>query len=327
MPVDTRAMAMGDAGATLAFNSLSMFWNPASVSFMPGYDVRIEGARIYGMSSQGLLSLSVPMQDGLNAGIMYDAFFPGPILQNDTLPGTLVDRLGNEELRADGSAEGWFQNNQNLVLLGIGKKFGIPVPRPPGVSFPIPVNLGIGVNAKYLWQTLTPGGKVRMGMNINIDVGGLLQIGVDYDLEKNMISRQVLIGAAVRNVVPTDMVWVNSPEDYSEPVDNSQYYGLAYVDDAGLGFLTWKAALGLHREKQGRIVSEENGDRTTGYVSTYHYGVEIGLWRIVDVRAGLSNRHVTLGAGVHYRNMFIDYAFRFDEVAYTPLRLAVGVSF
>lgn len=335
LPLGCRVAAMGDAGVALPQHGPGAYHNPAVPALLSGYEVWVEGARLYGgLSNQGALALMAPLQEALYVSALYAPFFSGHIIEYDTLPSTYLERLSNDQLRADGSQNnGYFHNNQHVVIASLARRFALPVPRPPGMSVPLPVDLAGGLNVKYVWQTLTPGDKVRLGMNVNLDMGLLLRVGVDYDLETEKIVRQVCVGAAVRNIVPTEMVWVNSPQNYREPVDNSQYYGLAYVDDVGLGPVTWRASLALHRRLDG--IAEERADGTVKYKTffenSYHYGAEVGLWDVVDLRAGLSDRVPTLGAGVHYGTdamMFhVDYAFRFDRISTSPLRLALGVEF
>jgi hypothetical protein len=340
MPLGCRIVAMGDAGVALPLNVSSVYWNPASISFLPRYEFWLEGAKLYGgLSSQAMAAFGAPIQDGMNAAILYSPFFPGSIERYDTLPGTPRARLDDESLRANGEPVGIFHNNQHLLLVSIAKKFPIPVIIPGGVNLPFPLDLSVGLNAKGVWQTLDPDGKVRMAMNINLDGGVLVSMGIDYDLVKNMVIRQVCIGVAIRNIVPTRMQWLNSHttnekgEDvqYSEPVYNSQYFGLSYIDDAGFKWLSWKAALAMQREYLGKNVSVDSLGRVSesggGYSNSYHYGIELSMWNVVDIRGGLSDKIPVLGAGVHYKNCYIDYSFRFDEMRYSPLRVAFGLMF
>lgn len=324
MQIGARQMALGDAGVALPLNALAAYWNPAAQSFLETFEVWAEGAQLYGgLSSQGALAFEAPIQDGLNAAVIYNSFWPHEIYEYDSLPADYATRLNQPELRADGAYEGVFRNNHHMLIMSIAKRYGIPFPRPASLSIPIPVDLGVGLNVKYYWQTMDPGGKTRMGMNLNLDAGLLLRIGVDFDVEKQKIVRQVCLAADIRNVVPSRMVWVNSPADYGERVDNSQYYGVAYIDDAGLGWLTWKVALSVNRTP-GEI-SGENGK--IGLVNTRHYGLEFGILDCVDIRAGVSDGIVGLGAGVHYRAYRLDYLFKFDRIELSALRLALGVRF
>jgi hypothetical protein len=48
---------------------------------------------------------------------------------------------------------------------------------------------------------------------------------------------------------------------------------------------------------------------------------------MVAFRAGLSDKTVTLGAGIVYKAYCFDYAFSFDDLDNSPVRLSLGYSF
>jgi hypothetical protein len=131
------------------------------------------------------------------------------------------------------------------------------------------------------------------------------------------------MGASFGNFIPSEMVWVNSPVNYREPVDNSQYYGLGYIDDAGFEWMTWKAGLALHRHKDG--VYEQDSARVD-YVNSTHFGLEFVILHTAAIRMGLSDKRFTLGAGVTYKRFNLDYTYRFDRIENSYLRVSLGVS-
>ncbi len=311
VPVGCRTIAMGNTGVTLPYNDMSIFWNPAAISFSDKYETSIEGAKLYGgLSSLGVLSFNAPVQNGLSAGIMYKVFFPDLINEWDSLPGTFFERQYNYSI--DGyPAIGVFHNNQHSIIASLAKKFSIPIPRPSSFTVPLPVDIGIGLNIKSLIMTMNPGETVRMGYNINIDVGLLFRLGVDYNLKEENIRREILIAMAFKDVLPTKMTWLHSYEDYEEPIDLAQSYGMAYIDRSGFLFADWTVSLALYRQ----------------YDVSIHAGLEGEFFDIVAFRAGVSNKVATLGAGVHYKNYSVDYTFTFDEIDYSILRMAAGVKF
>lgn len=290
---------------------MSIFWNPSAISFSDKYETSIEGAKLYGgLSSLGVLSFNAPVQNGLSAGIMYKVFFPDLINEWDSLPGTFFERQYNYSI--DGyPATGNFHNNQHSIIASLAKKFSIPIPRPSSFTVPLPVDIGIGLNIKSLIMTMNPGETVRMGYNINIDVGLLFRLGVDYNLKEESIRREILIAMAFKDVLPTKMTWLHSYEEYEEPIDFAQSYGMAYIDRSGFLFADWTISLALYRQ----------------YDVSIHAGLEGEFFDIVAFRAGISNKVATLGAGVHYKNYSVDYTFTFDEIDYSILRMAAGVKF
>jgi hypothetical protein len=313
VPVECRSVAMGNSGVALFRNGTSAFYNPALPAFLSRYEIALEGAKLYGnLADLGVASLSAPVQNEVNIGAVYTGFFSGDILQQDSLEGTPQERLYNPQLRANGEdATGVFQNNQHRVQVFVARLFNLPLPRPSGYSLPLPVDLAAGLNFKYYWQTMTPGDDVRMGFNVNLDFGIALSVGADYDMQKQQISRRILVGMAIRDFLPTRVTWLHSPTDYSEPVDNSRYYGISYTDRTGFLRGNWTVHLALHKS----------------YETSVHGGLEGEFWDLVAFRAGISDRMPTLGAGIHTDLFRLDYALSFDELELSPLRLAIGFSF
>lgn len=311
IPIGCRTVAMGNTGVVLPYGDMSFFWNPSLMSLSETYKVSIEGAKLYGgLSSLGTICFSAPVQNEVFAGVLYKAFFPDDIMEYDSLPGTFADRQYSYNI--DGyPSKGVFHNNQHSIIASVAKLFSIPIPRPSSYSLPLPVDIGIGLNVKSLIQTMTPGNKVRMGYNINLDVGAVLRMGVDYDLAEEAIRREVLIATAFRDILPTKMTWLHSYEDYEEPIDYSRYFGISYIDRSGFLFADWTISLSLHRQ----------------YEATLHAGLEGVFFDMVSFRAGVSNKIATLGAGVQYKRYSIDYSFTFDEIDYSFLRIGVGVKF
>jgi len=312
IPSSCRIAAMGDAGVAVPLDAAGVFWNPAAHAFVNQYEVSAEYAKLYdGLSSHGCAAIHVPLQEQMSVAAFYARFQSGPISEWDSLPGTEEERLQNPDLRADGSNNGLFYNDQNLAILSLAKIFPMPIPRPESYSYPLPVDLSVGLSFKDFWQTLNPGGKVRMGMNINCDAGLLLRVSIDYNLAKKEVCREIYAGVSIKDFLGTRVVWLHSPENYQETVDGSQYYGVSYIDKTRFLGANWLVSFALEKS----------------YDLTYHAGIEAQFFDMVALRAGLSQDVFTCGVGVTYRTYSLDYAFRFDDIDFSPLRLALRVVF
>lgn len=150
-----------------------------------------------------------------------------------------------------------------------------------------------------------------MGVGVNADLGVMASIGLDFDLSKKITNRNIILGIAVRDFLPTEIIWVHSPLGYKEKIRYSHYYGISYVDKSGDLGGNWTFALGLDKQ----------------YTTSLRLGLEAEFWNIAVFRAGLSGKIPTLGAGVHYKRYYMDYAFRFDKVDFSFFRITVGVLF
>jgi hypothetical protein len=313
MAAGARAAAMGGGGVALPFDATSIIWNPASSSFTASSDVAAEYASIGGgMSSKACAAFRTPLQQKMSVGLLYEPFLSGTIDAWDSLPGTYLERQLNPSMRADGSNIGTFTNTQHLLMVALSKTFPLPIPRPSSYSYPLPLELTAGVSFKGYWQTMTLRKKTRMGMNFNCDAGLMLHLGIDYDITKKMITREFYAGISAKDALGTKVVWLHSPEGYQEKVDKDQYVGFSYVDKTGILGANWTFTLA--------------GERFYGK-NTVHCGLEAQWWNVLCFRAGLSDKIPTLGAGVRYKRIILDYALSFDELAFSPLRVSLGYVF
>ncbi|MBD3347340.1 MAG: hypothetical protein GF401_19970 [Chitinivibrionales bacterium] len=330
LPVGARVAGMGDAGVAASLDAASAYWNPASIAFVKKIQIRTEGALLYGgLSKHGAVALQVPVQQDIHVGASYIPFFSDHIPQYDTLQGAYDERLENPALRSSGQPTQYFRNNQHIVTLTVAKLFALGINRSSGIGrFPLPLDIGVGCNFKSFWQTISPGDKVRMGININCDAGILVRLGLDYDLKQKAVNREIRLGVSIRNALPTKIVWVHSPYNYEEPVYNTQHYGISYRDLSGFLWGNWIVSLAMHRSLiEGGNRHDNDGEGMAEYTQTWHAGIEGEFWDLVAFRGGISNRIPTLGAGVRYKRYSLDYSFRFDRIEYSPIRVALAISF
>jgi hypothetical protein len=315
LPVSADIAAMGDIGVVLPRRAAASIWNPATAAFLERYEFSAEGADLYQhLSQHGCFSGSVPLKNNSGVVLCYLPFYPGIIERYDTIPSG-EGLNGLTEYRP----EGYFKNYQHTINLALARKVCLRLPRTSETEMPLPLDIAFGGNCKAYIQMMDPDGHRHMGLGYNVDLGTTFRIGMDYDLTTKQVTREIYLGATIRDALPSEIIWIYSrsdtwrysPEDYREPFDFAQYYGIAYVDKSGDLPLDWTVALSLHKE----------------YAVTYHGGLEVAFMKTVFFRAGFSDKTPTLGAGFHRRNYFIDYAFRFDPVAITYIRLTAGIFF
>jgi hypothetical protein len=276
------------------------------------FEASFEGAELYGgLSRQACLTLHAPVPENIGVTLVYLPFYSGKIERYDSLPGTYQERIMTADKSVFGAPKGYFRNNQHLVLCSIGKMFILQLPRLSGIGVPLPVEISTGVSVKGLWQMMDPDGQLMVGAGFNADIGLLTRVAIDYDLRRKETIRHILLAVGLRDVLPSSMAWVNSPEGYNEVYMLTQSYGLSYTDQSGFLNGNWMVALALSKSVD----------------LSYHAGIEAEYWNLVSFRAGISDRIPVLGAGIHYKNIFSDYALRFDRVDFSYVRLNVGVTF
>ncbi|MDG5814812.1 hypothetical protein QA601_06980 [Chitinispirillales bacterium ANBcel5] len=318
LPVGSDVAAMGNSGVSLATRATSAYWNPAASSMLSEFEVSLEYANLFwGLAHHGVIALHMPLENaGIGLSALLIPFYSGTIQKWDTLSGTFQQRLHNPDLRADGSSDGHFYNTSTMMVVSLGRLFSIPLPRSAAGDLPLVMDVGSGVNFKGTWQTTNIDDKVRVGMNATLDLGVLMRFGVDYDFNYKKLSRFISLGVSLRNVIPSKMMWSHSDDgsgkrEYKEPVHGTQHFGISYSDYSGFWGADWILTVSVIRN----------------YAQTYHFGVEAEFWNTVSFRVGLSDKVPTLGTGVKFRNYFLDYAFRFDKLEYSPVRITMGFNF
>lgn len=327
IPAGARSCGMGDADVALYLGPQSILINPAVLSSAKSIDVGVEGALLFGVSRQALLSAVAPIGSDITIGGGYAPFFSGDIVYSDSLPETYSQRLVNPSLRANGSVESVFSNNQHEVVISVARLFRINSDRSYTLaSYPLPITVSCGASLKGFWQTLDPKGILRMGFGVNADIGALAAVGLDYDFVNKNVSRQLTCGVSLRNILPTSMKWVNSPAQYEEPLHLDQNYGIAYLDESGLLHARWLVSFALKRQF-GDNPDAVGADSSAAYQNTVHGGLEAFFFDMVGVRVGFSNAVFTLGASVVYKHLSLDYALRFDDLALSPIRLSLQYGF
>jgi hypothetical protein len=264
-----------------------------------------------GLSRQACGTIHAPVQGNSGVTLMYLPFYSGKIARYDSLPGTFQERLLVHDKSVFGTPIGKFRNNQHLLLCSVGKLFEFQMPRVPGIGLPLPVEVSFGASVKGYWQMMDPDGKLNLASGVNADLGVLSRIAVDYDIKRKVPSRHVLIAMELRNILPTSIVWQESYNDYDEPFTLSQHYGISFVDKSGFLGGNWTIALSLRK-----IIDV-----------SYHAGLEVEYWNKVNFRIGVADRVPVIGAGIHLKHFYTDYALRFDQVSVSWIRLSTGITF
>lgn len=304
----------------LAHNALSVFDNPAAGSMVQSHEIACEGASLYGdMSRHATGALLASFERTLNVAALYSVFFSGEIPR--------FESLGPDE-RSDGTPRGYFSNNHHYGVLSFSHRYAIPVYRISKIEqMPLPLEVAAGCNVKYYYQTMNPGNAFYAGANLNCDVGALLRVGIDYDFVEKRVQRECYFGVSIKDVLPTTITWFDSPYHYEEPVHRVEYYGICYNDMSGLLAAHWQISAAVRRSLQEDIDGRHAGDSLAVYLPSYHAGIQARFFETVALRAGYAAGAPTMGGGIAYRNVYLDYAFVLSQPRPSAARVSCGLRF
>lgn len=139
----------------------------------------------------------------------------------------------------------------------------------------------IGVNAKMIYQTY--GVASCFGMGVDLGSTFILAEGLE-------------LGLRVRNLTSSPLFWDNKTNEKIAP---RAALGLARTLNFGRDYLLLTAEL------------EDNADAgLTNLQLSENFGLEYSLKQVLAARLGLYHRLITLGLGVNYKRLFVDYAYQ-----------------
>ncbi len=321
LPVGARALGMGDCAVAVAADAFSIHDNPAAAALVSSHEIGIEGASLYGNISQhASAALVASMENTFNFGALYSVFLSGDIPRFPSLdPGE----------RSDGMAHGYFRDTHHYGLITLAQAYEIPVYRISRIEqLPLPLEIAAGCNIKSYYHSINFSNTQHAGAYVNCDLGALLRVALDYDFKSRTIKRQVHLGFSIKDALPTKMTWLNSPFQYEEPIYHTELYGISYQDKSGFLHADWLVCGAIRRSLREKISrTHTSSDSTTAFLPSYFTGIEARYFDALSLRGGYSAQNFTVGAGLEYRSIRIDYAFIFSAPSASPARISCIVRF
>jgi hypothetical protein len=141
--------------------------------------------------------------------------------------------------------------------------------------------LHLGINTKLIYQTYGIASCFGMG----IDLGGSVALADGLEL-----------GLRIRNLTSSPLFWDNKTRESISP---RIALGLARTFNFGRDHLLLSAEL------------ENNSDAGLDNLQfSENFGIEYSIKQVLAARLGLYHRLITLGLGINYKRLFIDYAYQ-----------------
>jgi len=291
--VDARILAMGGAGTAVSYTASSVYWNPAGLIFL-------NGSSIHGMHSErfsGIINW-----DFLGFGGRVDSVTAiGIGLFRMGIDGIPVTRLRNSDL---GLGEYYTNDSGNLLQ---------NVPEIEKVVNDAEYALFFSVARRH-------SGRLIYGTTVKIirkkcDEFGAWGLGFDAGILFHY-SKHINFGLNIRDITTTLTAWNNGTKEkilpslragFSFPFKKSTISFLPVLDFA-FGF-------------EGR---EDDATISTEPMYMYlRYGLEVGYKNKIFFRAGSDRKRMTLGAGLLFNNISLDYGFASHNDLGTTHRISV----
>ena len=282
--VGARALAMGGAAVALANDVTAGYWNPAALSRItyPQF-ILMHDEQFGSLVNHDYGAVAIPF--GLNASLGLSVIRVGV----DDIPDTRnagVDQNGNLTYdpslfsRVDPNRVTYFNAADWAVYFTYSRKYS--------------EELSFGANVKLIRRELGDHSANGIGFDV----------GVRYALFDDLV-----LGANLQDITTTLLAWDTGRNELIAP---TMKVGSAYFIDLFGGRLAPAVDVDVRFENRRSASAAHLG----GMSFDLHGGMEFQFKDLIALRVGYSDvKQLTMGAGVHFPKLNIDYSFaKFDGV-------------
>lgn len=283
--VGARALGMGGAYCSLADGGFAPYWNPAGSGHQQRLALAVQHATLFELAEHEYINLSLPLPNQatlaftwIRLGVDDIPVFPEP---GRTTEGELQPVedwiIQPDEYFSD--AEDAFMltfAKLNLIDFDLGWQY-----------FVLPLELPVGLNLKYIRQSLKDATATGMG----IDMGAQLRFGLDRLLDYEPLG-DFAAGLSLQNIGKTALSW-DTETKHRDHIPFNLKFGFSYYQPLSSGGTGFTLAY----------------DRDTVYEGLNHFGAELRYRDLVALRAGVEDDELTMGAGLQIWHLALDYAF------------------
>jgi hypothetical protein len=284
-----RPLALGGAAAAMQNNPENFIYNPSSQAFLRHRSLSLMYAPTFASVREPLANYSyvgatIPLREDATISINWTRFTVDDIPLYPELGGNgYADRFANFDLRPDGTALGYFRDQEDVFYFTFAKMFEASFPL-GWLFIDLPVQMPFGINFKVLRQSLYNSSASGLGL----DIGTTLRFNLGTLLEEKKFG-DLSIGFSILDATKTAIVWNSNFENRIEP---SFLFGISYVHHLG----PKDVDLNLFYT------------RLQKYDTAHLFGMELEFKRLA-LRIGRNRSGLTAGAGIRMWRLQVDYGF------------------
>ena len=285
-----RSLAMGYSDVALQHEQGYSFLNPASAGMTRD---RLGNATVHRFGSLNTLwTATVQMPVGerwtLNTALLHTGI--GDIGERPDLS-ALDPQSRRDTVRAQ-SAAGWgtLRHREDAVLLNLATQFSFKIDL-GWKFFEIPCTMPVGMTVKVLDKVLAENRGIGSGVDLGVGLHAELA-----DISDRFLNTQLHFGLALQDVLNTPVYWNTKHQD---AIKRRWVPGIALSQQIP----AW----------QMRIVVSMSQNAL--HLNQRQLGAEIGYRKRYKLRFGYDGERLSLGVGVAYKKIIIDYSFGSHELA------------
>lgn len=297
LTLGTGAAAAGQGGAwgTSKATATSFYWNPALVLDERPFKFYAETVPLFdGLSTLQTAAAQLRLRThwALSLGVQMQL--------DDAIPryGDLAtDRdIRNPADRSSGVAEGSFDSFSSGITAGVSREFWFDVLMGSGlVRNVLPARLAVGASWRVVNQELDDVAASASGL----DVGVKMLIRGPIEGSKPS-GKELVLALSLQNLYSQDLEWDTGRQ---EGLELNVKSGIAWQDRLAAFPVGYRVAL----------------ERDSAWDGMWHLGGELGLLESLFLRAGaqgveFTELEATMGAGVRWKGVQVDYAFLGHEL-------------
>ncbi|KPL19316.1 MAG: hypothetical protein AMJ92_04050 [candidate division Zixibacteria bacterium SM23_81] len=283
--VGARPLGLGGAYCSLTQEGWAPFWNPAGSAHQRRLELSVQHATLFNLAEHEYINLALPLPSDATLGFSWIRLsvddipvFPEP------------GRFSGGELRP---IEEWvvdpvkfFNDAEDAFIFTFAKMnhFDLDL---GWQYFVLPMRIPLGLNLKYIRQSL--GDATASGMGI--DLGAQIGFGLDklFDFEP---LGYFVGGLNLQNIGKTALSWDTSAK-HRDHIPFNVKFGFSYAQPFSA------------RGTKATIAY----DRDTAYQGQNHFGLEMAYRDRLALRLGLEGEKLAVGAGFRFWRLVLDYAF------------------
>jgi len=315
--VGAKAMGMGGAFCAVADDGTAFHWNPAGLSLAKNPQFSTMYATQFGsfqepLASYNYIGYTQPLFGDASLAVNWvrlsvDDIPNYPDLQNkgnlsfrDSVSAGFSDVNPSDFFAPDG----FFDDTEDALYFSFSKLNHIEMDLGWKYSSRLPIEIPIGMNVKLIRQKL----RNSQSSGIGLDIGAMFRIGLD-DLFDDDLFGKLSVGLMFRDVTGTTISW-NTNLQPKDPIPSSIQFGIAYIQLIN----KWNSSLTIAVDQDSRFAEQTL------------LGIDYGYSEFVSIRLGSTSEIFTVGAGLHFWRVQVDYAWNNHDLG-NPHRLSGSITF
>lgn len=283
--VGARALGLGGAYCSLTQEGWAPYWNPAGIAYRERVELSGMHATLFDLAEHEYLNLALPLPNQATLGFSWINLSVDeiPVFPE---PGRFADGTLRPPEEWVMSPEDFLNDAENAFIFTFAKLNHLDLDL-GWQYFVLPMEIPLGLNLKYIHQSLGDVSASGMG----VDLGAQVRFGMDTLLDYQPLG-DFAAGLNLQNVGKTPISW-NTETKHHDHIPFNLKFGFSYRHP--LPILSTQAVLAY--------------DRDTAYGGQNHLGLEMACRDLLAIRLGLEGDELTVGAGLHIWRLALDYAF------------------